>query len=124
MLPLREAADAREQRLADICEFWHTFTERFQALAREKTRDQALGCPGYTSQFLNKVWHDAIGYAGTELIRRTVGLSHVADIDTITDDAMRLACQRQALALGKALILIADKIDNVEEFIARVRQYS
>ena len=124
LLPLREAADAREQRLADINEFWHTFSERFQSLAQEKTRDQALSCPGYTNQFLKKVWHDAIGYAGTELIRRTVGLSHVADIDTIADDAMRLACQRQALALGKALILIADKIDTVEEFIARVRQYS
>lgn len=70
------------------------------------------------------MWHDAIGFAGTELIRRTVGLSHVADLDTIEDPAMALDCQRHAISLGKALILIADQIDTVEEFIARVRQYS
>ncbi len=124
LLPLREAAAAREQRLTDIGVLWKTFTTRFQALAREKTQDQALATPGYSGQFLKNVWHDAIGFAGTELIRRTVGLSHVADLDTIEDPAMALDCQRHAISLGKALILIADQIDTVEEFIARVRQYS
>ena len=59
-----------------------------------------------------------------ELIRRSVGLSHVADIDTIADEEMRHACLRHAIHLGKALIVIADRIHNVDELIARVRQYS
>lgn len=123
-LGIRDAAAAREQRLADIREVWTTFAERFQALAVEKTRDNALGYPGYVSQFLQKIWHDAVGFCGTELIRRSVGLSHVADIDTIPDEEMRHACLRHAITLGKALIVIADRIDNVEALIARVRQYS
>lgn len=121
---VRDAAAAREQRLSDIQELWHSFAERFQALAAEKTRDAALAYPGYASAFLQKVWHDAIGFCGTELIRRSVGLSHVADLDTISDEEMRHACLKHAITLGKALIVIAERIDNVDELIARVRQYS
>ncbi len=72
---------------------------------------------------MKKVWADAIGFAGTELIRRSVGLSHVADIDTIRDEEMKLSCLRHAIVLGKALILLAPRIENADEFIARVRQY-
>ena len=64
-----------------------------------------------------------MGFCGTELIRRSVGLSHVADIDTIQDEAMRYECLRHAITLGKALILVADRLDNVEALIARIRQY-
>ncbi|MEH4624131.1 S-methyl-5-thioribose kinase [Phytobacter diazotrophicus] len=123
-LGIRDAAAAREQRLKDIQELWSTFAERFQALAREKTQDAALSVPGYASDFLKKVWTDAVGFCGTELIRRSVGLSHVADIDTIADEEMRHECLRHAIALGKVLIVIAPRIDSVDELIARVRQYS
>ena len=123
-LGIRDAAAAREQRLKDIQELWSTFAERFQALAREKTQDAALSVPGYASEFLKKVWTDAVGFCGTELIRRSVGLSHVADIDTISDEEMRHECLRHAIALGKVLIVIAPRIDSVDELIARVRQYS
>ena len=123
-LGIRDAAAAREQRLKDIQELWSTFAERFQALAREKTQDAALSVPGYASEFLKKVWTDAVGFCGTELIRRSVGLSHVADIDTIADEEMRHECLRHAIALGKVLIVIASRIDSVDELIARVRQYS
>ena len=122
-LGIRDAAAAREQRLSDIQQFWNTFAERFQALAAERSRDAALAWPGYASAFLQKVWADAVGFCGTELIRRSVGLSHVADIDTIQDEAMRHECLRHAITLGKALILIADRLNNVEELIARIRQY-
>lgn len=123
-LGIRDAAAAREQRLIDIQDLWSTFAERFQALAREKTQDAALSVPGYASEFLKKVWTDAVGFCGTELIRRSVGLSHVADIDTIADEEMRHECLRHAIALGKVLIVIAPRIDSVDELIARVRQYS
>ena len=96
----------------------------FQALAAEKTRDAALAYPGYASAFLKKVWADAVGFCGSELIRRSVGLSHVADIDTIQDDAMRHECLRHAITLGRALIVLAERIDSVDELLARVRQYS
>ena len=61
-------------------------------------------------------------YCGSELIRRTIGLAHVADLDSIADDEMRRACQRHALNLGRTLILAASHIDSIDDLIARIRQ--
>lgn len=118
----RDAAANREQRLQDIRELWLTFAERFKVLADQQTRDVALSYPGYVERFLKSVWKDAVGYCGTELVRRTVGMSHVADLETIEDSETRVACISHAIELGAFLILIADRIDNVDQFIARVRQ--
>ncbi|AUX92518.1 S-methyl-5-thioribose kinase [Mixta gaviniae] len=123
LLAPREAADAREQRLTDVREVWITFAERFQALATEKTRDRALAWPGYASEFLKKVFADSIGYCGTELIRRTVGMSHVADMKNIPDPVMHAECVRHAIGLGRALIVAAANIDSVDTLIARIRQH-
>lgn len=122
LLAPREAADAREKRLNDVRATWQSFAEGFLALAAEKTRDRALAYPGYAAEFLRKVWVDTLGYCGTELIRRTVGMSQVADIHSIGDDAMRNECVRQAVMLGRTLILAVDHIEDIEALIARVRQ--
>ncbi|WP_192458959.1 S-methyl-5-thioribose kinase [Musicola keenii] len=118
----REAAAARERRLEDIVMLWHTFARRFTVLARENSRDSALAVEGYAEQFLQQVWRDTVGYCGTELIRRTVGMAHVADLETIADVDARLACQRHAIILGKTLVLAAPHIDSPEALLARVRQ--
>ncbi|MDU6442083.1 MAG: S-methyl-5-thioribose kinase, partial [Pantoea sp.] len=108
LLAPREAAEGRELRLNDVREVWNTFAARFLALAQEKTADVALAYPGYAQAFLRKVWADTIGYCGTELIRRTVGMSHVADMKLIKDEAMRTECIRSCITLGRTLILAAD----------------
>ncbi|HDV7159277.1 TPA: S-methyl-5-thioribose kinase [Yersinia enterocolitica] len=118
----RDAAAGREQRLKDIHILWETFAHRFLALSEEKTQDSALATAGYAQLFLQQVWQDAVGYCGSELIRRTIGLAHVADLDSIADDEMRRACQRHALSLGRTLILSAPRIDSIDDFIARIRQ--
>ncbi|GLR10336.1 S-methyl-5-thioribose kinase [Mixta theicola] len=122
LLATREAADGREQRLQDVRTLWLTFAERFQALAAEKSRDRTLAWSGYVDAYLKKVFADSIGYCGSELIRRTVGMSHVADLETIKDEAMRIDCIRHALSLGKTLIVAAPHIDTVDTLIARIRQ--
>ena len=122
LLPPREAADAREKRLDDVREVWLSFSERFRALAAEKTSDRALAVPGYAREFLQKVWRDTIGFCGTELIRRTVGMSQVADIKSISDEAMRVECVRQAITLGRSLILLANHVQDIDALIMRIRQ--
>ncbi|CUU23104.1 putative 5-methylthioribose kinase [Duffyella gerundensis] len=122
LLAPREAAAGREQRLLDVKVLWLAFVERFQALAVEKTRDVALAFPGYASAFLHKVWQDSVGYCGTELIRRTVGMSQIADMKTISDEAMRVECIRHAISLGKTLILAAPHVEDIDALLARIRQ--
>ncbi|WP_130834124.1 S-methyl-5-thioribose kinase [[Erwinia] mediterraneensis] len=122
LLSPREAAEGRELRLNDVREVWTRFAERFTALAAAETRDVALAWPGYVNAFLQKVWADSLGYCGTELIRRTVGMSHVADMKNIRDEAMRTECIRSAITLGKRLIIAAPHIENIDALIARIRQ--
>jgi len=122
LLPPREAAAGREQRLKDVRDLWNSFAEGFLALAAEKTTDRALATPGYASEFLQKIWRDTIGYAGTELVRRTVGMSQVADIQQIEDREMQVECVRQSIALGRSLILLANHIPDIDALIMRVRQ--
>ncbi|MFZ1873144.1 MAG: S-methyl-5-thioribose kinase [Chania sp.] len=122
LLGPRDAADGREQRLQDVRELWLIFADRFLTLCHQHTRDVALALPGYAEQFLQQVWRDAVGYAGTELIRRTIGLAHVADLDSINDPAMRADCQRSALSLGRTLIVNAAQIEHIDALLARIRQ--
>lgn len=122
LLAPREAADAREKRLRDVGATWQSFAEGFLALAAEKSQDRALAYPGYAAEFLKKIWQDTLGYCGVEVIRRTVGMSQVADIKNIEDNAMRIECVRQAITLGRTLILAADHTENSDALIARVRQ--
>ncbi|MBA0210415.1 S-methyl-5-thioribose kinase [Pectobacterium brasiliense] len=122
LLAPREAAAGRERRLEDIRTLWQTFSTRFLALSENESRDPALAESGYAALFLQQVWRDAVGYCGTELIRRTIGLAHVADLDGIQEAEARLACQRHAISLGRTLVLAAPHIADVDALLARVRQ--
>ncbi|MBT9184097.1 S-methyl-5-thioribose kinase [Pectobacterium punjabense] len=122
LLAPREAAAGRERRLEDIRTLWQTFSARFLALSEDDSRDPSLAESGYAALFLQQVWRDAIGYCGTELIRRTIGLAHVADLDSIQETEARLACQRHAISLGRTLVLAAPHIADVDALLARVRQ--
>lgn len=122
LLAPREAAAGRERRLEDIRTLWQTFSARFLALSANDSRDPALAESGYATLFLQQVWLDAVGYCGTELIRRTIGLAHVADLDSIQETEARLACQRHAISLGRTLVLAAPHIADVDALLARVRQ--
>ncbi|MBE5212698.1 S-methyl-5-thioribose kinase [Pectobacterium sp. A535-S3-A17] len=122
LLAPREAAAGRERRLEDIRTLWQTFSARFLALSDNESRDPALAESGYAALFLQQVWRDAVGYCGTELIRRTIGLAHVADLDSIQEAEARLACQRHAISLGRTLVLAAPHIADVDALLARVRQ--
>lgn len=91
--------------------FWQRFESRFSALLKG-SKDLALGSARYQRRFVAKVLQDTLGYAGTELIRRTLGLAHVADITSL-DDELRAKAEQQALSLGKALVLASDEATGI-----------
>ena len=47
---------------------------------------------------------DSAGYAGTEIIRRTVGDSKVMELNSVTDLTLKLPMERALIKLGIALI--------------------
>ncbi|AOT06467.1 S-methyl-5-thioribose kinase [Pseudoalteromonas luteoviolacea] len=108
--------DVQSYLLSTISTCLQAFEQHWLTLAKADTRDLALQAPGYAEQFLQEVLQDAVGYCGTELIRRTIGLAHVADIDDIKDDEKRLAVQKQTLLLGEQLILNAKSCRSTDDF--------
>ncbi|TMO84873.1 S-methyl-5-thioribose kinase [Pseudoalteromonas spongiae] len=100
--------------LTTIQQVINEFAATWLSLAKAHTRDLSLQAPGYAEYFVNQIIRDALGFAGTELVRRTIGLAHVSDIDGIEDDAARLQVQRQTLILGEQLILHAETAHDKE----------
>ncbi|MEC8327436.1 MAG: S-methyl-5-thioribose kinase [Pseudomonadota bacterium] len=100
--------------LTTIQQVINEFAATWLSLAKEQTRDLSLQAPGYTEYFVNQIIKDALGFAGTELVRRTIGLAHVSDIDGIEDETARLQVQQQTLILGEQLILHAETAHDKE----------
>ena len=73
----------------------------------------------FQDELLYSVLQDASGYAGCELIRRTVGFAHVLDYDSLEPEETRLAAGRQNLSLGRALILGAGETHSYDDFERR-----
>lgn len=99
--------------LRSLHDFWNAFYATFTALASHETRDAAFAFPGYVEALLQQVWVDTVGFAGSEMIRRTVGLAHVADLDSIRSDAARLAAKEEVLRLGAYLVKYAASVSSV-----------
>lgn len=59
---------------------------------------------GFRIRWLSDVMADAVGYAGTEIIRRTVGDSKVMELTSVTDPEKRIPMERALIRLGTALI--------------------
>jgi 5-methylthioribose kinase len=56
-------------------------------------------------QRLSMVWDQTLGFAGCEIIRRILGLSHIEDFESIAEPARRAVCERRALALARSLLV-------------------
>ncbi|MBB1307390.1 S-methyl-5-thioribose kinase [Pseudoalteromonas sp. SR43-5] len=104
--------------LSCIVDTYSLFEQQWLELIRTKTLDESLAPVGYAQYFMKNVLQDAVGYCGAELIRRTIGLAHVSDIDSISDDNARLTVKKQTLALGEQLILNAQTCNNKEAFFS------
>ena len=99
------------------------FVQQFTKLAAQHCQDISFADTTYQQAFLQQVLQDAIGYCGCELIRRTIGLAHTSDIDTISDEKARLTVQQRTLVLGQALILNAQQVTTSAQLAELLHQH-
>lgn len=52
---------------------------------------------------VDAIWPEAVGFAGAKMIRRLIGISHVADFETIPDPDVRAGGEAKALELARAM---------------------
>lgn len=96
--------------------FWKVFVEHFSELWKSNNIEPLADVPGFKEAIIQKFFHDALGFAGCELIRRTIGLAHVADLDGIQDDNKRFLAKQKTLELGTLLIKKRLEIKSFDDF--------
>jgi len=95
--------EARRSYLTStVRDIWTLFDRKFRALWNEHGADRVFRTAGYQDDYMLRLLQDTAGFAGAKMVRRIVGLAHVADIDKIPDPNVRAAAQRLSLAIGTA----------------------
>ena len=96
-----DAIQALERTIRDTCDL----TMKKLAVKYDQLVTFSLyRTPGFRKAYLDSVWADSLGYAGTEIIRRTVGDSKVMEVSSVTDPALRIPMERALVKLGITLI--------------------
>jgi 5-methylthioribose kinase len=81
---------------------------------------------------MDSLWRDSIGFAGAKMIRRIVGISHVADIEKIEDIEVRALVEKRSLLLAKEMVLESQRgsgtgtlsgISGVKVLVERAREH-
>jgi 5-methylthioribose kinase len=133
--PVPGVRDAyREWILETTEQVWNGFAQRFVRLWDKPRQGDAYPPPLFDGpdgqeslrlaqrDFIRRLLEDSLGYAGTAMIRRTLGLAHNIDFEHIADRDRRAACERLNLELARELILGAHDIGSIEAVTARARE--
>lgn len=94
---------------------WDAFEAEFRRLW--PTRVDTFFDDAYLDRFLRRIWEEALGYAGTEIVRRIIGFAHLTDLTTLPDP---VPASRKVLLLGRELILRRRELGSVAEVRALV----
>jgi 5-methylthioribose kinase len=127
----------QEYVLAQTQSLWQTFQRAFSQLWREHAAD---GCGSIYQARLNvdapdllqqaidarlgAIWGQALGFAGSKIIRRIVGLAHVEDFEAIADPDRRARCEGHALRLARDLLVQRGSFASMNALIDAARRYA
>ena len=91
--------------LQAIVDTINLFCEKFLTVFDECVTDLMAKTKGFKQWYLNSILADTAAYAGTELIRRTVGMAQVKDVTTIADEDKRAFAERVNILCAKDYIM-------------------
>ena len=112
----------KQDRLTSITSIWQVFSNEFLLLVREKSKDPIFSQELFAKRFLEKIWQDSLGFAGTELIRRVIGFAHVPDLDDVADREVRIAGKQKAIKIGKFLLSNSMDIEISKDFVDAIQK--
>ncbi|KMT22449.1 S-methyl-5-thioribose kinase [Clostridium cylindrosporum] len=95
----------------------YKFKLKFSEKWDEFITETSAKVDGFKEYYLNSILSDSFGVAGTEIIRRIVGIAKVKDITVILDNDKRAEAEKFLLTLGKRFILERDNFKGEEDFI-------
>ena len=120
-----ERDDYQNWILGVVDEVWVVFTTEFSRLWREERtgilyektlfEDQGhdLASEQALAHRLQDIWQDTLGFAGVEMIRRTLSLAHIAENDTIENEELRADCEARGLKLGRQMVVNRSRMNSI-----------
>ena len=103
----QDTLDVQAALKTAIAKTWHAYTLGF------RTVDGTL-----KAQTLQHIFHEAVGFAGLEMLRRLIGAAHVRDIEGIADIPKKLSVERAALQFGLTLVKQYQSLRDVPAVLA------
>jgi 5-methylthioribose kinase len=109
---------------------WTLFETKFRTLWREKRAGDGYQKQLFEDQdaldalrlaedrFMTRLFEDTLGFAGCKMIRRTLGLAKVADMESIADPAIKAQAQTKALRFARDLIVRRDWFKSIHTVAA------
>ena len=111
--------------LGVVDDVWAEFSSEFSCLWREERtgilyekslfEDQGhnLASEQALAHRLQDIWQDTLGFAGVEIIRRTLSLAHIVENDSIEDEELRSDCEARGLKLGRQLVVNRSRMNSI-----------
>jgi 5-methylthioribose kinase len=117
---------------------WDTFQYTFSQLWRDHVADARGGgiyqprlnvdAPDLLQRAIERrltaIWNQALGFAGSKIIRRILGLAHVEDFEAITNPDLRARCEANALQLARDLLVQRSGFTDMKTVIDAAVRYA
>ncbi len=109
--------DFQQWSLTAIQEVYDKTKAKFEAAYDQKVQCSLYQNEAFKQSMMDTVFADALGYAGTELIRRVVGDSKVKELSLLEDHEAQLRLERLLIKTGIQLITDRRKITSGQQLI-------
>lgn len=98
-----------------VLDVFEKFIQCFTSRALDDTNDPVFKQSEFLNKYLMGILSDSVGYTGTEIIRRTVGVAKVWDIEKIYEQPNGAEIERRLLDIGINLIMNRKEIHSAEK---------
>jgi 5-methylthioribose kinase len=130
-----ELGDAYRTWILDQAELiWTEFARKFRALWDSEGTGDAFTADLFSDAagqvalseakdtYMANLFADSLGFAGTKMIRRVLGLAHVEDLESIADPELRATTERKVLAIGRHLIMSRATLQRFQDVLHAVEE--
>ncbi len=111
-----ERVDYRGWLLETLRQTWNVFEDEFLRIW-EADGNTEWPSPLFRRKYVRQLLSDTAGFGATEILRRTIGMAHVADIDTIPDDSVRAVTESHAINIALAWLLGRQRLTSIDDLV-------
>jgi 5-methylthioribose kinase len=95
---------------------WKAFEEEFFKLWEEKG-NQDWPSKRFRETYVRQLLQDTAGFGATEMMRRIIGMAHVHDFWTITDEQVRAAAESLALNIARQWLMKRRTFTSIDDLV-------